>query len=130
MPGVQVVAVEPAESSVMSGGPAGDHGIPGIGDGFVPDLVDLKTVDRIACIRSADALAAAERIRTRFGYCVGISAGANMAAALELRARGAAVATVWPDSADRYASMGLGRDPSKCSLWAFCEARARALLQG
>jgi len=132
MPGVQVVAVEPAESSVMSGGPAGDHEIMGIGDGFVPDLVDLRSVDRIACVSSAEARAAAGRIRARHGYCVGISSGANMAAALELRARGAAVATVWPDSADRYASVGLGGESSvgvRCALRPFCDARGRALLR-
>jgi len=116
----------------MSGGPAGDHEIMGIGDGFVPDLVDLRSVDRIACVSSADARAAAGRIRARHGYCVGISSGANMAAALELRARGAAVATVWPDSADRYASMGLDGESSvgvNCALRPFCDARGRALLR-
>ena len=132
MPGLQVVAVEPAESSVMSGGPPGDHDIMGIGDGFVPDLVDLRSVDRIARVSSADARAATLRIRSRYGYCVGISSGANMIAALELRSRGAAVATVWPDSADRYASMGLGGESAvgaRCALKPFCDARGRALLR-
>ena len=80
---------------------------------------------------SAEARAAAERIRVRHGYCVGISSGANMVAALRLLARGAAVATVWPDSADRYASVGLAGNASvdvRCPLRPFCEARAHALL--
>jgi cysteine synthase len=131
MPGVQLVAVEPTESSVMTGGPAGDHDIMGIGDGFVPDLVDMSQVDQVACVSSADARAAATRIRVQFGYCVGISSGANMAAALRLHTRGASVATVWPDSADRYLSMGLGDGtpvPGRCALQPFCDARARALL--
>jgi len=128
---VRVVAVEPEESQVMRGGAAGDHDIMGIGDGFVPDLVDLGAIDEIIAVSSARARAAAAEIRTRHGYCVGISSGANMAAALELRARGAAVATVWPDSADRYASVGLEDRASvhvTCPMRPFCEARSRALL--
>jgi cysteine synthase A len=127
-----VVAVEPTESSVMSGGPAGDHDIMGIGDGFVPELVDLEAIDEILCVSSAEARAAADRIRTRYRYCVGISSGANLAAALALQSRGAAVATIWPDSFDRYASMGLGHPSSirvRCPHRPFCEARARALLE-
>jgi cysteine synthase len=131
MPGVKVVAVEPAESPVMSGGAPGDHEIMGIGDGFVPDLVDLASVDEIECVSSEEAHAAAARIRIRYGYCVGTSSGANMVAAFRLQARGATVATVWPDSADRYASMGLkgrARIGVRCAMRPFCEARGRALL--
>jgi cysteine synthase A len=131
MPGVRVVAVEPTESSVMSGGTAGDHDIMGIGDGFVPDLVDLESVDRIECVSSAEARSAAALIHTRYGYCVGISSGANMAVALRLRAEGAEVATVWPDSADRYGSMGLGSGgpaEDRCPMLPCCRARMRALL--
>jgi cysteine synthase A len=130
MPGVQVVAVEPSESNVMSGGTAGDHEIMGIGDGFVPDLVDLARVDQVLCVSSVEARAATTRIRAQFGYCVGLSSGANMAAALRLHSRGATVATVWPDSADRYLSMGIGDAPGRCALQPFCDARARALLGG
>jgi cysteine synthase A len=132
MPGVRLVAVEPEESSVMSGGAPGDHQIMGIGDGFIPDLVDMAAVDEIVCVSSARAREAAERIRALHGYCVGISSGANMAAALELQRRGASVATVWPDSADRYASVGLGdgcTSKVSCPLRPFCETRARALLE-
>lgn len=133
MPDIRVVAVEPEESQVMRGGPAGDHDIMGIGDGFVPELVDLAAVDEIVAVSSADAREAAARIRSLHGYCVGVSSGANMVAALALSARGAAVATLWPDSADRYASMGLGdRCPveSSCAMRPFCEARTRVLLEG
>ncbi len=130
-PKVRVVAVEPAESSVMSGGPAGDHEIMGIGDGFVPDLVDLSAIDEILTVSSAEARNAASGIRARHGYCVGVSSGANLSAARVLAQRGGTVATVWPDSADRYASMGLGDDPAihvGCAMRPFCEARGRVLL--
>ena len=132
MPRVRIVAVEPSESAVMSGGPAGDHEIMGIGDGFVPDLVDFSVIDEIMCVSSAQARAAAERIHAQHRYCVGTSSGANMAVALAMRDRGATVATIWPDSSDRYASTGLTSvDPggSPCPLRPFCEARARALLE-
>jgi cysteine synthase A len=132
-PGVRVVAVEPEESAVMSGGRAGEHGIMGIGDGFVPDLVDLASVDEIVTVSTAEALTAAERLRIRHGYCAGISAGANMSAALRLKRRGWVVATVWPDSADRYVSVGLaageGTVGVRCPLRPFCRARAHALLE-
>jgi cysteine synthase A len=132
MPGLRLIAVEPTESSVMSGGPAGDHEIMGIGDGFVPELVDLSSIDEVACVSSAAARAAAAGIRARFGYCVGVSSGANWVAAQTLRSRGARVATLWPDSADRYTSMGLEGPQTggaRCPLQPQCEARARAMLE-
>jgi cysteine synthase A len=132
-PDLHIVAVEPAESSVMSGGPAGDHDIMGIGDGFVPDLVDLEAVDEVVCVSSAEARAAADRIRSEWGYCVGMSSGANMVAALQLRERGMTVATVWADSADRYASVGLCGQAAievRCPRRHLCLARAQDLLDG
>jgi cysteine synthase A len=129
-PGVRIVAVEPEESAVMSGGEAGDHGIMGIGDGFVPDIVDMSEVDEVECVNTADAHAAAEEIRARHGHCVGVSSGANMVAALRLSKRGR-VATVWADCADRYGSVGLEPPTSEdvsCPLKDRCVARGRALL--
>jgi cysteine synthase A len=129
--GVRVVAVEPEESNVMSGGCAGDHGIMGIGDGFIPDLMDMKMVDEVACVCTEDAQAAAERIRTRHGYCVGISAGANTVASHRLRDQGAKVVTVWPDCADRYVSVGLQPPSSKevrCPRRDSCVGRTHSLL--
>jgi cysteine synthase A len=131
MPGIRVVAVEPTESAVMSGGPAGDHGIMGIGDGFVPGLVDMAAVDEVATVTTEEAHAAAERIRMRHGHCVGRSAGANMVAALRLRARGGEGVTVFPDCADRYLSLGLEAPSSEevtCPLRAACAARTREML--
>ena len=131
MPGVRLAAVEPVESAVLSGGPPGDHGIMGIGDGFVPDLVDRSAIDEIVRVSTAEAHTAASRLRIQHGHCVGMSSGANMVAALRLRARGGSVATVWPDCSDRYVSMGLaspGSGEVRCPLKSFCEARSRAML--
>jgi cysteine synthase A len=131
MPGVRIAAVEPDESAVMSGAAAGDHGIMGIGDGFVPAIVDLKAVDEVLRVTTAEAHAAAAAIRVAHGHCVGRSSGANHVAARRLHARGCAVATVWPDCADRYESVGL-KGPTQggvsCTLRASCAERTRAML--
>jgi len=131
MPGVRIAAVEPAESAVMLGKPAGDHGIMGIGDGFIPDLLDMRQVDEVLTVTTTEAHAAAERIREVHGHCVGRSSGANHVAAMRLRDRGALVATVWPDCSDRYVSLGL-QDPSsdqvRCPLRDDCVTRSRNML--
>ncbi len=130
-PGVRIVAVEPDESAVMSGGPAGAHGIMGIGDGFIPDLVDLGAVDEIIRVTTDEAHEAAELIRERHGYCVGRSSGANMVAARLMKEHRGTVVTLWPDCANRYVSVGL-QPPSaesvRCSLRARCHATTSALL--
>jgi cysteine synthase A len=133
MPGVRIAAVEPDESAVMSGGSAGEHGIMGIGDGFVPDLVDMGAVDEVVRVSTDEAHAAADRIRREHGYCVGRSAGANMVAARRLLEPHGGVATVWPDCADRYVSVGLeapSSDEVTCALRAGCRERARRMLGG
>jgi cysteine synthase A len=132
MPGVRVVAVEPEESAVMSGGTAGDHGIMGIGDGFIPALVDMERVDQVRSVSTAEAHRVAQEIRERHGFCVGVSSGANMAVAMAMRDEGFTVATIWADSADRYASVGLAEASAAgvgCRLRTFCAARAQALLE-
>jgi len=133
MPRVALVAVEPAESSVMSGGAPGDHGIMGIGDGFIPALVDMRAVSEVVAVSTEEARAESRRIHREHGYCVGLSAGANMAAARRLVARGARVATVWPDCSDRYVSVGLeppSADAGRCPLRSACAARSAALIGG
>jgi cysteine synthase A len=128
---VRVIAVEPAESNVLCGRPAGEHGIQGIGDGFVPALLNLDEVDEVRCVTTAEALATAGAIRTRHGFCVGASSGANTAVARELREQGLVVATVWPDSADRYGSLGLLPPTSGevcCPHRDACRRRMRELL--
>ena len=131
MPGVRLIAVEPAESNVMCGRPAGEHGIMGIGDGFIPAIVDLREVDEVSCASTEEAHAAADEIRARYGFCVGRSAGANTVVARRLRDAGALVATLWPDCSDRYSSVGLASPASSdvtCPLKSACEARGRELL--
>jgi cysteine synthase A len=131
MPGVKLAAVEPAESAVMAGREPGDHGIMGIGDGFVPGIVDMKAVDEVLCVTTDEAHAAAGRIRATHGHCVGRSSGANHVAAQRLRERGCVVATVWPDCADRYESVGLlgpAQGGVSCPLHASCAERTRAML--
>ena len=131
-PGVRLVAVEPEESQVMKGRAPGDHGINGIGDGFIPALIDMAAVDEVMCMSTERAHAEAVRIRTDHGYCVGRSAGANMAVALRLRAAGATVVTLWPDCANRYVSVGLEAPSSPdvhCELRSECEARTINLLR-
>jgi cysteine synthase A len=131
MPGVKLAAVEPDESAVMAGRKPGEHGIMGIGDGFVPEIVDMKRVDEVLCVTTEEAHAASERIRVAHGHCVGRSSGANHVAAQRLHARGFVVATVWPDCADRYESVGL-KGPVhggvSCPLHASCAERTRAML--
>lgn len=131
LPGVRIAAVEPDESAVMSGDSAGDHGIMGIGDGFIPDLVDMSAIDRVIRVKTTDAVRESHRIRKAHGYCVGISSGANTLAALRLRDEGARAATLWPDCADRYVSVGLESPASRqvhCPLQQSCEQRARRML--
>jgi cysteine synthase A len=130
-PDVAIIAVEPTEAAVMSGGAAGDHGIQGIGDGFIPALVDMAFIDSVAAISTDDAVAEAERIGTEHGFCVGVSAGANMLAARALARQGRRVATIWPDCSDRYTSMGLAPPSAAamtCPLKSRCSDRVRKLL--
>jgi cysteine synthase len=132
-PALRVAAVEPEESNVMCGKPPGEHGILGIGDGFVPDLVDLRRVDAVLAVSTAEAHRACEEIRERHGFCVGRSSGANTVAARRLRERGSTVATLWPDCSDRYGSLGLeppSEDSGSCPRRHACAQRARELLRG
>lgn len=131
MPAVRRVAVEPLESAVMSGGAAGDHGIMGIGDGFIPELLRMEDVDAVETVSTQEAFETAAAIRREHGFCIGISSGANFAVARRLRDRGALVATVWPDRSDRYVSVGLESSSSsevRCHLKSCCEARTRTMM--
>ncbi len=114
-PEVRVVAVEPEESAVMSGGAAGSHGISGIGDGFVPALAAGSRdgldpiIDEVIRVSTAEAVEAARHLAQAHGYCVGISSGANFIAAKLLAERFKTVATVFPDGFTKYRSRGLER---------------------
>ena len=130
-PRVRIVAVEPVESEVMQGGPPGEHGIQGIGDGFIPPIVDMAEVDDVRSVSTGDAHAEALRIHESLGHCVGRSAGANMLVARRLAETGMSVATLWPDCSDRYVSLGL-HPPSSgattCELHDQCSLRRADVL--
>ncbi len=110
-PGVTAVAVEPAESPVLSGGQPGGHKIQGIGAGFVPANYDAEVVDEVLPVASADAIATKKQLSEKIGLLVGISAGAAVNAALQLAARpefaGKTIVAILPDTGERYLSMDL-----------------------
>lgn len=108
-PDVKIIAVEPAESAVLSGGKPGLHKIQGIGPGFIPRIVNTDKIDGVVTVKSNDAIKMARRLVKEKGLCVGISSGANVLAALEITKKMPKknVVTVLPDSANRYLSMGL-----------------------
>ena len=108
---VQVVAVEPASSAVLSTGVAGPHKIQGIGAGFVPDVLNTDIYDEIVPVSNEDAFATGKLIGAREGILVGISSGAAVWAAIELAKRpenaGKTIVTLLPDTGDRYLSTPL-----------------------
>jgi len=106
-PDVEIIAVEPEESAVLSGEPASQHGIEGIGEAFVPDPVSKNRhlIDRVVAVPSADALQMTRRLARSHGLWAGISSGANVLAALEVQREGCTVITVLPDSGERYLSV-------------------------
>ena len=110
-PRVEIVAVEPAASPVLSGGKAGPHGIQGIGANFVPEVLDRTVIDRIMTAREEDACAAAREFGRTAGILVGISSGAALWAARELASlpenKGKTIVALLPDSGERYLSTTL-----------------------
>jgi cysteine synthase A len=105
---VKVVAVEPATSAVLSGNPAGAHGIQGIGAGFVPDVLDTAIYDEIMPITNEEAYEYGRLMGTKEGVLVGISSGAALAAAVKLAQleenSGKNIVVLLPDTGDRYLS--------------------------
>ncbi len=110
-PSVRVVAVEPADSAVLSGGVAGSHRIQGIGAGFVPDVLDPYVYDEVIAVGDGDAFGAARRLAREEGILGGISSGAALHAALEVAGRpemvGRMVIVLLPDTGERYLSTTL-----------------------
>ena len=107
-PDILVVAVEPAASPVLQGGRARPHGIQGIGASFVPQVLNRAVLDRIVAVSDEDASATALRLTREEGLLVGVSAGANVYAALQVAeelGRGRRVVTVLPDTGERYLSL-------------------------
>ncbi len=110
-PAIQVVGVEPVGSAVLSGGPAGSHGLQGIGAGFIPTVLDTTLIDEILPVSDADAYAAARTLARREGLLCGISSGAALHAATVVAGRpenrGKTVVVILPDTGERYLSSGL-----------------------
>jgi len=110
-PDFQVIAVEPANSPVLSGGKAGSHKIQGIGAGFIPKVLRLDLIDEIIAVTDEDAATMARRLAKEEGILAGISSGAATWAALEIAKRqqnkGKLIVVILPDSGERYLSSGL-----------------------
>jgi len=111
LPGIQIIAVEPKDSPVLSGGKAGPHKIQGIGAGFVPDVLNTSLYSEVIAVSNEDAIAASKALAKHEGLLVGISAGANVHAASLVASRpenkGKVIVTILCDTAERYLSTPL-----------------------
>lgn len=107
---IKIVAMEPANSPVISGGQPSPHKIQGIGAGFIPSVYDKNVVDEVITVTDEDAFKYARLLAKEEGILVGISSGANVAAAIKLAqklGKGKKIVTVAPDGGEKYLSMGL-----------------------
>jgi cysteine synthase A len=110
-PSVRVVAVEPAGAAVLSGGPVGNHQMPGIGVGFIPEVLNVSILDEVIVVTDEVAFAGARRLAREEGIMAGISSGAAVHAALEVASRadsvGKMIVVLLADSAERYVTTAL-----------------------
>ncbi len=113
-PDIQVIAVEPEASPVLSGGKPGPHRIQGIGAGFVPDVLNTTVYDEVVQVSNEDAIATSQELARKEGLLVGISAGANAFIAQQVASRpenkGKTIVTILCDTGERYLSVGLYDD--------------------
>jgi cysteine synthase A len=111
LPNIEIIAVEPQDSPILSGGKAGAHKIQGIGAGFVPPILNTTLYHEVITISNDQAIAMAQQLAQKEGLLVGISAGANVAAALQVASRpenqGKTIVTILCDTAERYLSTAL-----------------------
>lgn len=110
-PNVKIIAAEPADSPILSGGKPGPHGIQGIGANFIPGVLDRAVIDEVIPVQTQDAIQTARRLAALQGILPGISGGAALWAALQVSARpenaGKNIVTLLPDGGERYLSTGL-----------------------
>lgn len=110
-PNIQICAVEPASSPLLSGGKAGSHGLQGIGANFIPAVLDRNILDRVLPVSDEAAFAAARELAAKEGLLCGISSGAALSAAVELARReenaGKTIVCLLPDTGERYLSSGI-----------------------
>ena len=110
-PNIQIVAVEPATSPVLSEGKSGPHKIQGIGAGFIPETLDMEIYDEILTVTDDDAYQACRELARREGVLCGISSGAALSAAKELAVKpayqGKTIVSLFPDGGERYLSSGV-----------------------
>ena len=108
---VQIIAVEPKNSPILSGGKAGAHGLQGIGAGFVPGVLDVNVIDEIICVTEEEAYKSARLLAKKEGILAGISSGAALHAAIEIAKReenkGKNIVVLLPDSGNKYLSTNL-----------------------
>ncbi len=111
LPSIEIIAVEPQDSPVLSGGQPGPHKIQGIGAGFVPDVLDTTLYGEVVTVSNDDAMATSRMLAKEEGLLVGISAGANVYAAMQVASRpenrGKTIVTILCDTAERYISTAL-----------------------